>query len=243
MGQHDQRHVMMPAVPTATLIVIQPEFLFELLIVLLDLPTGLGHLYQPAETVGGGQITEEVFDGLGGLPCRWRREMGPFWRAGRGHLCGCAMDFGASPEVLHSGLGCPTATLVAPRQPRPSPRGPQVFSMIFEVRACVNRNLYPVCWASQRAVSILFPKPSRLRFFPRAWDCPPSTISRRARACVIALAAGRHSPPSSDGGVVHLVPPKWPLRPPPLTHLRSRPIDSTCKAGLPWTSTLIRRTP
>src|SRR6516164_6344860 len=67
MGQHDQRHVMMPAVPTATLIVIQPEFLFELLIVLLDLPTGLGHLYQPAETVGGGQITEEVFDGLGGL--------------------------------------------------------------------------------------------------------------------------------------------------------------------------------
>ena len=143
--------------------------------------------------------------------------MGPFWRAGRGHLCGCAMDFGASPEVLHSGLGCPTATLVAPRQPRPSPRGPQVFSMIFEVRACVNRNLYPVCWASQRAVSILFPKPSRLRFFPRAWDCPPSTISRRARACVIALAAGRHSPPSSDGGVVHLVPPKWPLRPPPLT--------------------------
>ena len=143
--------------------------------------------------------------------------MGPFWRAGRGHLCGCAMDFGASPEVLQSGLGCPTATLVAPRQPRPSPRGPQVFSMIFEVRACVNRNLYPVCWASQRAVSILFPKPSRLRFFPRAWDCPPSTISRRARACVIALAAGRHSPPSSDGGVVHLVPPKWPLRPPPLT--------------------------
>ena len=35
MGQHDQRHVMMPAVPTATLIVIQPEFLFELLIVLV----------------------------------------------------------------------------------------------------------------------------------------------------------------------------------------------------------------
>ena len=31
------------------------------------------------------------------------------------------------------------------------------------------------------------------------------------------MAAGRHSPPSSDGGVVHLVPPKWPLRPPPLT--------------------------
>src|SRR6516225_12180586 len=117
---------------------------------------------------------------IANVECRWRREMGPFWRAGRGHLCGCAMDFGASPEVLHSGLGCPTATLVAPRQPRPSPRGPQVFSMIFEVRACVNRNLYPVCWASQRAVSILFPKPSRLRFFPGAWDCPPSTIPLRA---------------------------------------------------------------
>ena len=41
VGQHDQRHVVVPSAPTAALIVIQPEFLLELLIVLLDLPSAL----------------------------------------------------------------------------------------------------------------------------------------------------------------------------------------------------------
>ena len=48
MRQHDQRHMVMPAGPVPTLIVIQPEFLLELLVVLLDLPPAFRQPYQAA---------------------------------------------------------------------------------------------------------------------------------------------------------------------------------------------------
>ena len=66
MGQHDQCHVVVPAAPAAPLIVIQPEFLLELLIVLLDLPTCFGDLYQSPKTVVSGQVAEEISGRLRG---------------------------------------------------------------------------------------------------------------------------------------------------------------------------------
>ena len=71
MGQHDQCHVVVPAAPTAPLIVIQTEFLFKLLIVLLDLPACFGDLHQSAKAVIGGQVAEEI-------PGRFRRFFRPF---------------------------------------------------------------------------------------------------------------------------------------------------------------------
>src|SRR5471032_2213934 len=70
MGQHDQRHVVMPAAPTEPLIVIQPEFLLELLIVLLDLPACFGDLHKSSKTVIGRQIAKE-------MPGRLRGFFGP----------------------------------------------------------------------------------------------------------------------------------------------------------------------
>ena len=60
----------MPTTPTATFIVIQAKFLLELLVILLDLPSGFGDLYQAAKAVTGGQIAEEIF-------CRFRGGDGP----------------------------------------------------------------------------------------------------------------------------------------------------------------------
>ena len=60
VGEHDQCHVMIPTDPTATFIVIQAKFLLQLLVVLLDLPSGFGDLHQSAKTIGGSQIAEEV---------------------------------------------------------------------------------------------------------------------------------------------------------------------------------------
>src|SRR5216683_3343517 len=59
--------MVMPSAPTATLIVIQSEFLFELLIILLDFPARFGHLHQAPQGVVGRQITEEVLGRLRGL--------------------------------------------------------------------------------------------------------------------------------------------------------------------------------
>src|SRR6266481_9496018 len=60
VGQHDQRHVVVPTAPTAPLVVVQPQFLFELLIVLLDLPACFGDLHQPSKTVLGREIAKEI---------------------------------------------------------------------------------------------------------------------------------------------------------------------------------------
>src|SRR6266481_490756 len=57
----------MPSAPTAALIVIQSEFFLELLIVLLDFPARLGHLYKATKTVVARQITQEVFGRRRGL--------------------------------------------------------------------------------------------------------------------------------------------------------------------------------
>ena len=64
MRQHDQRHVVMPSAPTPALIMIKSEFLLQLLVVLLDLPSRFGDLNQSTETVLGGQIAKEVFGRL-----------------------------------------------------------------------------------------------------------------------------------------------------------------------------------
>lgn len=42
IGQGDQGHVVMPACPTAAFVVIQPQFLFQLPVVLFDPPAGPG---------------------------------------------------------------------------------------------------------------------------------------------------------------------------------------------------------
>src|SRR5260370_42601144 len=60
MRQHDQRHMVMPSARSAAFIVIQSEFLFELLIVLLDFPARIGHLYQATKTVSVRHTTQEV---------------------------------------------------------------------------------------------------------------------------------------------------------------------------------------
>src|SRR5208337_3206659 len=62
--QHHQRYVMMPATPTAAFVVIQPQFLLELLIVLFDLPPAFGGPHQPPQRVVRRQVAEEVFRGL-----------------------------------------------------------------------------------------------------------------------------------------------------------------------------------
>lgn len=47
--QADQRDVIMPALPAASLEVIQPQLLFQLLIVLFHPPAQLGQLHQAPE--------------------------------------------------------------------------------------------------------------------------------------------------------------------------------------------------
>src|SRR6266478_1190817 len=51
VGQHDQRHMVMPPAPTATLVVVQSEFFLELLIILLDFPARFGDLYEAPKAV------------------------------------------------------------------------------------------------------------------------------------------------------------------------------------------------
>ena len=66
---NDQGHVVMPSAPTAALIMIQAEFLLELLIILLDFPARFGDLYEAPKAVIGRQVAEEIPGRLSG----------PFW--------------------------------------------------------------------------------------------------------------------------------------------------------------------
>ena len=75
MREHDHRYVMVPALPVATLIVIQAEFFFELVIVLLDLPAALDQPHDPPQRGAGREIAQPVLGGrtrrlgpLGQLP-------------------------------------------------------------------------------------------------------------------------------------------------------------------------------
>ncbi len=57
--------MMMEAAPTASLIVAEPEFLFEFLIVALDAPAQLGGADELCERSGGRESGEPVFEWFG----------------------------------------------------------------------------------------------------------------------------------------------------------------------------------
>ncbi len=61
MRQHDQRDMMMPTCPTAAFVMIQPQFLLELLTILFDLPAGFDDAHQPPQRVVLRQVAEKVF--------------------------------------------------------------------------------------------------------------------------------------------------------------------------------------
>src|SRR5437867_1738544 len=50
-GQHRERDVVVPALPTTAFVVVQSELVFELLVALLDPPADLGDAYE-ARQVG-----------------------------------------------------------------------------------------------------------------------------------------------------------------------------------------------
>ena len=105
--------------------------------------------------------------------------------------------------------GCPSAT---------APFSPRAAGVLYDLRSaclCQQKSLSGLLGLAESGEYSLSQTKSASLFSGRMGL--PAVNHTAARACVIALAAGRHSPPSSDGGVVHLVPPKWPLRPPPLT--------------------------
>ena len=62
--QPHQRHMTMPTPSTAAFVVIQPRFLFELLIVVFDLAAAFGGPHQAPQGVLCRQVTEEVLGGL-----------------------------------------------------------------------------------------------------------------------------------------------------------------------------------
>jgi len=64
MRQHDQRDMMMPAVPIAAFVVIVPQLLLKLPILLFDLPAAFDAAYQAPQGVVLGQVAENVFRGL-----------------------------------------------------------------------------------------------------------------------------------------------------------------------------------
>src|SRR5712692_7397971 len=56
--------MVIPTPPAAALIVVQAEFLFELLIILLDFPTALRKARQASHSVANREITKEILGGL-----------------------------------------------------------------------------------------------------------------------------------------------------------------------------------
>lgn len=60
--QHHQGHVMVPAAPTPSFVMIQAQFFLQLVVVLFDLPPALGDAHQAAQRVARRQIAEEVLD-------------------------------------------------------------------------------------------------------------------------------------------------------------------------------------
>src|SRR3990172_7992544 len=63
ISQTYQRHMMMPALPTAPCVVIQSQFLFQLLIVLLDSPAQFRQLHQGPPRDVRGQVGEPIVAG------------------------------------------------------------------------------------------------------------------------------------------------------------------------------------
>jgi len=67
VSQADQRDVMMPALPAAPFVMVQSQFLFQLLIVLFDSPAQFGQLHQASERDPLGQVREPILRGSFGL--------------------------------------------------------------------------------------------------------------------------------------------------------------------------------
>ena len=63
MREHDHRDVVVPALPVAPFVVVQAEFFFQLMVVLLDLPPALDQTHQPPQCIVSGKIAEVVFGG------------------------------------------------------------------------------------------------------------------------------------------------------------------------------------
>jgi len=57
---HDHRYVVMPALPVATFIMVQAEFLFELMIVLLDLPATFDETDDTPHGIVTGKVTARL---------------------------------------------------------------------------------------------------------------------------------------------------------------------------------------
>src|SRR5262245_48831663 len=58
VGQHDQSHVAVEAVPESTLVVVQTALALGLLVELLDAPATVGQLRQAPQRRLGGQVGE-----------------------------------------------------------------------------------------------------------------------------------------------------------------------------------------
>ncbi len=67
VGQTDKRDVMMPALPAAPFVMVQSQFLFQLLVVLFDSPAQFGQLHQASERDPRGQVREPILRGSFGL--------------------------------------------------------------------------------------------------------------------------------------------------------------------------------
>ena len=63
-SHHRQSHVMMPASPGSPFKMVQPQFIFQLLVVLLNPPADFGPINQFMQSNGLWQIGEPIFYGL-----------------------------------------------------------------------------------------------------------------------------------------------------------------------------------
>src|SRR6516225_2501289 len=63
IGQHYQRHMVMPTDPAAPLKVIQAEFVLHLLVTMLHPPAAFRRPNQPPQGCRGGQVVEEKLRG------------------------------------------------------------------------------------------------------------------------------------------------------------------------------------
>ncbi len=62
MRHHHQCDVMMPPLPVAPFVMIQTQFLLELLVILLDFPAALRQTDQTTQGIVRRHIAEEILD-------------------------------------------------------------------------------------------------------------------------------------------------------------------------------------
>src|ERR1700678_1543803 len=119
MRHHCQRDVMMPPLPAAPFVMIQPQLLLELLVILLDFPATLRQSDQAAQRIVRRQIAEEVLNWLF-LRCRpFHQQPDLFMRwlafmeaVGRLYPSGPEAGFQPSPSALPPANGLPSFRLL-----------------------------------------------------------------------------------------------------------------------------------